>query len=1162
MLGHHNGRTLMTTINGTTGNDTLVGDDSGDNFYPDGGVDTVTGGAGDDTIYLNSSTPELAGTTINGGAGNNSINCTGAVDLTQISFSNIQSIVADYFHPTMINASQLAGLTALSGDIEVVGSGTANFTGINLNNAGNITIGVGVTNVDLTKAQGYFVHIHLGDGNINLTGGSVQLLLTTGNGNETIIGSSAGDDISIGSGATTLQEGIGNNTVHLGTGVEHVTGGSGNDTFYIDQAGTTIIPGQGIFLNLPGPAAGSVIDGGAGNNTLYITASTDLAGVTFKNIQTLNASFSVQVTFAVLQQFTTLIGQFAISGTSPMSLAGKTIGDAIFTLDPGGGSLDASAAAILPGPYNGIQVIGGSNGPNIITGTAGNDGISCGGIDDVIHAGAGNDNVNITSNTGNLAGSTYDGGTGNNVLYLIGSTNSYDLSQANVTNFQTLDATVPGTVKLTAAQLLSFTTLDLGALTLANGGTINMNGIAGAGYLGQTNFTLSDADTTFDLRGFVQSRVDAYAGGGTDTIYGLASGTNHLYGGAGNATLVGGGGTNFFTGGTGHSTVEGGSGQNTILCNSAQPVYQINEAADGSFTLTDVSQGSPNGSVTGINVHLIEFSNTSVDLTAATINWMGGGNSFLMPTAQTLNLSYTYGNADNVTASNGTINLTSAQTAVAGNNNIVTLAGNGDAATLTGTGDRVTGGGNGIGALVADVARFSSGGTLAGLDNSSLWVGGDGVSATLGASDYLSIVGSAETVAIGGAGSAVTIGGNGQTAAVADAVIASGAASVGVVSGSRVNLNGSSLGVVLASNDTIGLAGSAEVVSASGTGDLVFLGANGIGASVADLANFAGGGTLVAFDNSSIAVGGNGVSAVLGNSDYLNIVGSSEVVTITGTSSAVTIGGNGQLAAVADAVVASAAAAVGVVSGSRVNLNGSHLAVFLAGGDTIGLAGSGENVYASGAGNLVFLGGNGIGASVADGANFAGGGALVGFDNSNLGVSGNGVSVSLGSSDYLNIVGANETVSVSGAGSAVTIGGNGQTAAVADMVSFAAGGAVGVQSNSSVSVSGNGVNVALGNSDTLAVSGLNETLSLGVSDALSLAGHFGVTTLAGFGATDQITLSGAIFPGAATGFDYWAYLLGHATVTGGNTNITIGSDTLVLQNYALTAANKGQFHFG
>ena len=66
----------------------------------------------------------------------------------------------------------------------------------------------------------------------------------------------------------------------------------------------------------------------------------------------------------------------------------------------------------------------------------------------------------------------------------------------------------------------------------------------------------------------------------------------------------------------------------------------------------------------------------------------------------------------------------------------------------------------------------------------------------------------------------------------------------------------------------------------------------------------------------------------------------------------------------------------------------------------------------------------------------------------------------------------------------------------------------------------------------------------------------------GFTCTAPALFGGAIFPGAATGFDYWAYLLGHATVTGGNTNITIGSDTLVLQNYSLTAANKGQFHFG
>ncbi len=210
----------------------------------------------------------------------------------------------------------------------------------------------------------------------------------------------------------------------------------------------------------------------------------------------------------------------------------------------------------------------------------------------------------------------------------------------------------------------------------------------------------------------------------------------------------------------------------------------------------------------------------------------------------------------------------------------------------------------------------------------------------------------------------------------------------------------------------------------------------------------------------------------------------------------------------------------------------------------------------------MWVGENGQFTSAIDSVTFAGGGTANILDYSRVNVTGSGEVVNVGNDDSVGAIGATETVNVNGTNSAVWIGGNGQAASAADAISFGSGGTANVLANSNVSVAGNGVSVNLAVTAAVALLGQSDTLALSGTDNFSFATAIGHATISGFDSSDQISLSKACFGAQANGFDYWAHLLADATVSGGNTTITLdGSDSIVIQNYTLTAANQSQFHF-
>ncbi|MCC3861136.1 hypothetical protein [Pseudemcibacter aquimaris] len=135
--------------------------------------------------------------------------------------------------------------------------------------------------------------------------------------------------VSGGGGADTITTSNGDDMIRGGNGADNINAGAGDDAIVIigtttanqyTQSSITNSAGSGTDLSslitladLNGRTvsevqSGEVIDGGAGNNTLFIYGTVDLTGVTLNNIEVLVVNSNVTLTEEQLRQFTTIDG--------------------------------------------------------------------------------------------------------------------------------------------------------------------------------------------------------------------------------------------------------------------------------------------------------------------------------------------------------------------------------------------------------------------------------------------------------------------------------------------------------------------------------------------------------------------------------------------------------------------------------------------------------------------------------------------------------------------------------------------------------------------------------------------------------------------------------------------------------------------------------------
>lgn len=89
-----------------------------------------------------------------------------------------------------------------------------------------------------------------------------------------------------------------------------------------------------------------------------------------------------------------------------------------------------------------------------------------------------------------------------------------------------------------------------------------------------------------------------------------ASLIENAIGGSGNDTIIGNIAANRLTGGAGGDSLDGGAGTDTCVYSGALSSYALVQNADGSWTVTDLRAGAPDGIDTLTNIEFLQFSDT------------------------------------------------------------------------------------------------------------------------------------------------------------------------------------------------------------------------------------------------------------------------------------------------------------------------------------------------------------------------------------------------------------------------------------------------------------------------------------------------------------------------------------------------------------------------
>jgi Ca2+-binding RTX toxin-like protein len=340
-------------------------------------------------------------------------------------------------------------------------------------------------------------------------GGALEqrVFLIGGDGNDAITGSDGPDYIDGSSDADTLAGGAGNDDMIGGSGVDSLEGG-------LDQDG------------LEGNQGNDTLDGGPDDDYFYANADPD--------------------------------GNDVFSGGDGTDVIDYSIrGTAALNVNLDGVANDGRVGSEFDNVNQDVENVYGSNGPNVLTGTAADN--TLGGRDgaDTLNGGGGDDFL-----SGEPGADTLNGGDGHDSLY--GSSGSDQL------NGQSGNDTLSGgadndtqTGGTGADNFYSGSTLD-GADDMSGGAGIDF-----AWYSGRTgNLTITMSGNNNDgLPGELDNvRPDIEnltAGSGADSLTG-SSANNQIDGGSGNDVLGGGDGRDTLFGGNDDDTLTGGDGEDSM----------------------------------------------------------------------------------------------------------------------------------------------------------------------------------------------------------------------------------------------------------------------------------------------------------------------------------------------------------------------------------------------------------------------------------------------------------------------------------------------------------------------------------------------------------------------------------------------------------------------
>ena len=699
------------SIDGSSGNDTLDGGDGDDTIIGGSGTDNMVGGLGKDTIsYVGSSaavTVSLAAQTATGG------------HATGDTLSGFEAVVGSSYNDT---------LTGTTGDDTIDGgAGNDSMTGGDGNDTYYVDAATDVISDSSGTDQVFASATYTLASNLeNLSLVGVAAIAGTGNaGNNVIVGNTGNNTLDGGAGIDVLRGGVGNDTYIVdsstdtieevdgegtdtilstisytlgdytlgtskienltagGTAAITITGNTANNVLTGNSAKNTLIGGEGDDT-LDGGADTDSLDGGAGNDTYLLDTSADVITET-----TNNGTDTIQIAASYTIAGGNNIENLTLTGTAAINGAGNELNN----------------------------IIRGNSGVNTLTGNDGNDSLFGDASNDSLTGGNGND--------------TLDGGVGNDTMVGGAGDDTYFISAT--TDVITEDSVAGSGTDWVISGLTYTLATNVENLTLTGSSAINGTGNTGNNYIiGNTgnnslnggtagNDTLDGGvgnDTMVGGSGndvyWVDDALDVVtenASEGTDTVmyntgnsYTLTANFENLtllgvdsVSGTGNAStnyLTGNVAANTLTGLAGNDTLDGGVGNDTLIGGTNDDVYIIDAAGDV----------------------VTELANEGTDAVQATINYTLGTNLENLTLLGTGNLVATGNSVNNVmTGNSGNNTLDGA----AGNDTLI--GGAGDDVYVIDSGDVITENANeGIDEIrIASMTTYTLGSNLENLTYTS-----------------------------------------------------------------------------------------------------------------------------------------------------------------------------------------------------------------------------------------------------------------------------------------------------------------------------------------------------------------------------------------------------------------------------------------------------------
>jgi VCBS repeat-containing protein len=447
---------------------------------------------------------------------------------------------------------------------------------------------------------------------INNTASAVTLTLKTGETTNVVATGTGNANVNLNNMASTVTTAAGNDTIQASAGASTISTGIGNDRIFLGNGAATVDGGDNedsIYFDWNGYNAASTANGGNGFDSLYFSGNRDATVLALSNFEQLVTYGAIQLTTAQMAQFQYLTGGGTAGSRITFSESSVDLTNKIVSSVFLASSNATGTTFTVNSAAAALGVIGGAGDDTINAASI----MLSAGDREFIFATSSVDRIIDASGT-YLAPAATPG-----TIRLTGGNDSLPA----IPDSLTVTAT---THTFTSGDNLAAGNTGTDELRLYGGGTFNFNALAGFSGFELITLLNNSVSGTWSLtlrNGVASTLVSAGSqnvdvnGSDTASTISLGAGNDRVWVNAGGGTVSTGGGNDVIAmQGAAGATIDMGSGNDTLYFGSGQSNVDMGSGSDHVFDVYGLAAGSVLSG--GADFDYLRFNN-SRDLTTVTV---------------------------------------------------------------------------------------------------------------------------------------------------------------------------------------------------------------------------------------------------------------------------------------------------------------------------------------------------------------------------------------------------------------------------------------------------------------------------------------------------------------------------------------------------------------